>query len=1296
MATIFLAAAGAFAGAGFGGTVLGLSGAVIGRAIGATIGQAIDARLFGAGSEAVEVGRLDRLRVMSSGLGGALPMVWGKVRVGGQVIWTSPYTEYASTSGGGGKGAPSPRVTSYSYGVSLAVALCEGEILGIGRVWADGTEVDLSTLTMRVYPGSESQLPDAKIAAVEGADQTPAYRGTAYVVFEDLALAEYGNRVPQFTFEVIRAAQGKLADQVPPFAGAIRAVAMIPGTGEYSLATSRVQLRQGLFGSEVVNQHSLGGKSDFALSLEQARRELPALSSVSLVVSWFGDDLRCGSCTLRPKVEQKRRDGMGLPWRAGGIGRWQAEEVPRLDGGSIYGGTPADAAVIDAIRAIRDGGQAVMFYPFILMEQLAGNSLPDPWSGAEDQPVMPWRGRISLSVAPGRAGSPDRTAAASAEVAAFFGQAQVVDFSRSGEVITYHGPSEDWGLRRFILHYAHLCAVAGGVEAFCIGSELRELTAIRGEGDSFPVVAALRALAADVRAILGPSVKIGYAADWSEYFGLARDGNRYFHLDPLWADGNIDFVGIDNYLPLSDWRDGEDQADAGWGVIHDLDGLKGNVEGGELYDWFYASDEGIEAQRREPITDGAGEPWLWRAKDLRNWWSQPHHERIAGERSAFPTDWVPKGKPIWFTEYGCPAVDRGTNQPNLFFDARSSESGLPRASVGSRDDLIQMQYIRAVTSYWEAEGVNPISPVYGGPMLDMARAHAWAWDARPYPAFPLLGDVWSDAPNHDRGHWLNGRATAQPVAAILAELAERAGLDMPDLSAVEGVVRGYALGSLATGRAAVQRLMLACGFDAVESGGRLAFRRRQARVGVVLDESMLAVDVEDATALSLRRTGEGEAAGRLRVAYLEAEGEYRRQVSEVQRPDAALVTALDQEVPLALLPDEARRLGERWLSEARVGRDLASFSLPPSALGAVEVGRVVALAGRRWRIDRIEQRAVLQLEASRMEPGVYLPGPNGRERGVIPSYRPGVPVYPLFLDLPLITGAEMPHAPHLAVTADPWPGRVALWQSGGTDGFALNRVVTGRAVIGVTQNALAAAAPGLWDRGPSLRVEFASGALASAAELAVLNGANLAAIGDGSPDRWEVFQFAQAELVGERIWDLSLRLRGQAGTEAEMPAFWPAGSQVVLLDQTVGQIELASSLRGLERTWRIGAAARGFDDADVVEQVLGFAGIGLRPLSVAHLRARPDVAGTRLSWVRRTRIDGDSWASSEVPLGEEREAYALRVMRDGSVLREVEVTEPAWLYPSAWRSVDGLGLVVSVAQLSARFGPGPFRSVTLG
>jgi hypothetical protein len=78
-------------------------------------------------------------------------------------------------------------------------------------------------------------------------------------------------------------------------------------------------------------------------------------------------------------------------------------------------------------------------------------------------------------------------------------------------------------------------------------------------------VTAFKALAADVKAILGPGTKVGYASDWSEYFGHQPGdgtGDVFFHLDPLWSDANIDFIGIDNYMPLSDWRDGFDHADA--------------------------------------------------------------------------------------------------------------------------------------------------------------------------------------------------------------------------------------------------------------------------------------------------------------------------------------------------------------------------------------------------------------------------------------------------------------------------------------------------------------------------------------------------------------------------------------------------------------------------------------------------------------------------------------------------------------------------------------------------------------
>ncbi len=439
-------------------------------------------------------------------------------------------------------------MTEYSYSISLAIALCEGEITRVGRIWADGVEISPDDVTMRVYPGSETQLPDPKIEAVEGAGEAPAYRGVAYVVFEDLALAPYGNRVPQFSFEVIRPAQGDAISDVPDLTRGVRGVALIPGTGEYTLATTPVHYAQGVGRNVSANVNGPGAATDFATSLRMLDEELPNCGSVSLVVSWFGDDLRAGSCTIRPKVEGTAFDGQGMAWRAGGIGRAQAQTVVQYQGRPAYGGTPADQSVVEAIGALRAKGKAVVFYPFILMEQLAGNVLPDPWSPAIGQPAFPWRGRITTSKAPGQPGTPDRTAAAAAELAAFFGTAVPGQFSASGTVVSYSGPNE-WSYRRFILHYAMLCAAAGGVDAFCIGSEMRSLTQVRGAGDTFPAVARLKALAADVRAILGPSCKIGYAADWSEYSGYQTpEGDLRFHLDPLWSDANVDFVGIDNYM----------------------------------------------------------------------------------------------------------------------------------------------------------------------------------------------------------------------------------------------------------------------------------------------------------------------------------------------------------------------------------------------------------------------------------------------------------------------------------------------------------------------------------------------------------------------------------------------------------------------------------------------------------------------------------------------------------------------------------------------------------------------------
>lgn len=1303
MATIILSAVGAAVGSSIGGSVLGLSTAAVGRFAGATLGRLIDQRLLGQGSDVVESGRVDRFRLTGAGEGDPVARLYGRMRLPGQVIWASQFEEIVTVSGGGKGGPRAPETRSHAYRVSLAVALCEGGISGIGRIWADGVEIAQDTLGLRVYHGTEDQLPDPKIEAVEGAGRAPAYRGTAYVVFEDLALAPFGNRVPQFAIETIRPAPAD--EPVGAFspARAVRAVAMLPGCGEYALATTPVSFDEGHGRVRMANVHTASGKSDFTTALDQMDASLVACEGVSLVVSWFGNDLRCGACEVRPRVEQTLADGRGMPWQVAGLSRAAAGEVGRDgDDRPVYGGTPADASVIEAIRELNARGKRVMFYPFVLMEQMAGNGLPDPWSAAGNQPVLPWRGRITCSVAPGREDSPDGTATAAEEVAAFFGTAAAADFSHE-DGVGYTGPAE-WRFRRFILHCAALCAAAGGVDAFCIGSEMRGLTQVRGPGNSFPAVAALRDLAAEVRALL-PDAKIGYAADWSEYFGhhpQDGSGDVFFHLDPLWADDTIDFVGIDNYMPLSDWREGDDHADTAWGSVYDPDYLASNVEGGEGYAWYYHSPEAEAAQIRTPIEDGAhGEDWVFRYKDLRNWWANAHHDRIGGVRQAVATEWMPGMKPVWFTELGCPAVDKGTNQPNVFHDPKSSESFLPRHSTGRRDEVIQARYLEVMHRYWSDPAHNPVSPVYGGRMLDLDRMHVWAWDARPFPAFPSTEEAWSDGANYRVGHWITGRASGRGLDSLVSEICREAGLEDVDVSDLHGHVSGYVVEEVGAARGALQPLMLRHGFDAVERDGALRFVMRDGRADADLGEGDLAVTDELEGRIEETRAGQAEMAGRVRLRFVQADAEFAVVAEEAVMPDEASRGVATSEMALAMTRGEGRQVLERWLTEARVARDTVRLALPPSRrdLGAGDVLRLpVADGAGLFRVDRVEQAAHQIVEAVRIEPETYRPVDMAEDEVALSRFVPPVPVLPVFMDLPLITGEEVPHAPHVAVTAKPWPGAVAVYAADEDAGYRLNTEITRRATVGVTESALAAGPVGLVDRGEGLSVRLTSGALASVSDRALLGGANLAAIGDGTPGNWELFQFRDAVMTGPDTWLLSQRLRGQLGSDALMPALWPVGSRFVLLDRAPEQIGLTLGQRRLARHYRYGPALRPVDDPAYGHAVLAFDGNGLRPYAPVHLRGAWTGGDLSVGWIRRTRIGGDGWDGVEVPLAEEAELYLIRVMQAGGLLREAQTGAPGWVYTAAMQAADGLtpGLFeVQIAQVSALYGAGPFRVLSL-
>jgi hypothetical protein len=219
MATLVLQTAGSVLGSLVGGPVGGAIGSVIGASIGAAADQTLlQAATAGSSGRRITQGpRLRDLDGISAVEGAAVPRLYGRARLGGQVIWATRFEEEAVQSiskAKGGKGGlgSAPKASgqvSYRYHANVAIGLCEGEIAFVRRVWADGKELDLAGVTMRVHTGAPDQPADPLIVAKQGASGTPAYRGLAYVVFERLPLENFGNRLPQMSRSTVsRGASG--------------------------------------------------------------------------------------------------------------------------------------------------------------------------------------------------------------------------------------------------------------------------------------------------------------------------------------------------------------------------------------------------------------------------------------------------------------------------------------------------------------------------------------------------------------------------------------------------------------------------------------------------------------------------------------------------------------------------------------------------------------------------------------------------------------------------------------------------------------------------------------------------------------------------------------------------------------------------------------------------------------------------------------------------------------------------------------------------------------------------------
>jgi len=651
----------------------------------------------------------------------------------------------------------------------------------------------------------------------------------------------------------------------------------------------------------------------------------------------------------------------------------------------------------------------------------------------------------------------------------------------------------------------------------------------------------------------------------------------------------------------------------------------------------------------------------------------------------------------WADETGCPAVDLGANQPNLFADAKSSESALPYGSLGIRDDEMQRRFLQAKLGYWSNPSNVPVSSVTGGPMIPADRIFVWTWDTRPWPDFPVRETIWSDGPAHRLGHWITGRVSASGLAEVVAEICRRSGLEEFDVSGLFGSVDGYVVDRIATARDALQTLMLAYGFDAFESGGKVVFRMRGRRFVQTLDDDLLvAPRGQGATTFERARASEGEAYDVVRLTYVQSESDFRVGASEARLPDGDRERIAESSFALALPASRAQQIVDRWLAEGWRSRDRASFTLAPTEIGVepgdtVEIDRDGALEA--YRIDRITDASGREAEAVRVDVAIHTPNATADRNIEIDLPSPPGPVQAIFMDLPLAVGGPDDHLPRIAVTGDPWTDRAAIYRSLDDETYELITTIAKPAIVGTTLETLTSGQPGRWQR-VSLRVILGSGGLESADRLRVLNGNNRAAV-EFAPDQWEIIQFRGADLVAPGEYALGALLRGQRGTDTLSAASIAAGARFVLLDDAVKPLPMALEDRGLARHFRVGPARFGPAHETFSHSIESFDGVGLRPFAPAHLVARRDQGTNNLaiSWKRTGRIGAESWQGIDVPQSEEREEYHLRILDGGNLLREENLAAPIFDYTAAMQVADAAGspLELRVARLSTTFGYGPER-----
>jgi hypothetical protein len=160
------------------------------------------AGLFGGGQNAKKTPRYTQIQLQTSAQGVCIPIVWGRARIGTNLIWYGDFKSYAQKQkvGKGGLFGGGSASTYYYY-TAVIMGLCEGPIQAIGDVWASSSLTTLQYLNLGLAYGGKGQAPWSYMTA-HHPTQALGYTQTAYVFSSFYSLGTSPS-LPSHNFEVV-------------------------------------------------------------------------------------------------------------------------------------------------------------------------------------------------------------------------------------------------------------------------------------------------------------------------------------------------------------------------------------------------------------------------------------------------------------------------------------------------------------------------------------------------------------------------------------------------------------------------------------------------------------------------------------------------------------------------------------------------------------------------------------------------------------------------------------------------------------------------------------------------------------------------------------------------------------------------------------------------------------------------------------------------------------------------------------------------------------------------------------